>query len=190
MLPNGQPKAVTNDARSKNWPMFSPDGSRIAYTSTDQRFVWDTWQVPVLGGESTPMLRNASGLAWLDDQNIVYSKVIEELHMGIATGTESRTGERMIYLPPGMSSMAHRSFPSPDKRSLLIVEMDTTGTWLPCRLLPYDSSSSGRPVGPANAQCTAAGWSPDGKWMYFTSSASGAFHIWRQEFPEGAPEQA
>jgi serine/threonine protein kinase len=134
--------------------------------------------------------RNASGLAWLDDQNIVYSKVIEELHMGIATGTESRTGERMIYLPPGMSSMAHRSFPSPDKRSLLIVEMDTTGTWLPCRLLPYDSSSSGRPVGPANAQCTAAGWSPDGKWMYFTSSASGAFHIWRQEFPEGAPEQA
>ena len=189
MLPNGQPNAVTNDTRSKNWPMFSLDGSRIAYTSTDQKFVWDTWQVPVLGGESTPMLRNASGLAWIDDQHIVYSKVIEELHMGIATGTESRTGERMIYVPPGMSSMAHRSFPSPDKRSLLVVEMDTTGTWLPCRLLPFDGSSSGRPVGPANAQCTAANWSPDGKWMYFTSSASGAFHIWRQEFPDGVPEQ-
>jgi Tol biopolymer transport system component/tRNA A-37 threonylcarbamoyl transferase component Bud32 len=189
MLPNGQPKPITHDGRAKNWPMFSLDGSRIAYTSTDQKFVWDTWEVPVLGGESTPMLRNASGLTWIDDQHIVYSKVIEELHMGIATGTESRTGERMIYVPPGMSSMAHRSFPSPDKRSLLVVEMDTAGTWLPCRLLPYDGSSSGRPVGPANAQCTAAAWSPDGKWMYFTSSASGAFHLWRQEFPDGVPEQ-
>jgi serine/threonine protein kinase len=189
MLPNGQPKAITNDTRAKNWPMFSLDGSRIAYTSTDQRFVWDTWQVPVLGGESSPLLRNASGLTWLDDQNIVYSKVIEELHMGIATGTESRSGERMIYLPPGMSSMAHRSFPSPDKRLLLVVEMDTTGTWLPCRLLPFDGSSAGAPVGPPGAQCTAAGWSPDGKWMYFTSSASGAFHIWRQGYPNGIPEQ-
>jgi serine/threonine protein kinase len=191
MLPNGQPKAITNDTRAKNWPIFSPDSSRIAYTTTDQKFVWGSWQVPVLGGDSSPMLRNASGLSWIDDQRILYSKITDarELHMGIATATESRTDERMIYLPPGMSSMAHRSFVSPDKRSLLVVEMDTTGAWLPCRWLPFDGTSPGKPVGPLNAQCTAASWSPDGKWMYFSSSASGAFHIWRQEFPDGTPEQ-
>jgi dipeptidyl aminopeptidase/acylaminoacyl peptidase len=43
-------------------------------------------------------------------------------------------------------------------------------------------------VGP-DGQCTSAAWSPDGKWMYFSSDSSGSFHIWRQRFPEGAPEQ-
>ncbi len=34
-----------------------------------------------------------------------------------------------------------------------------------------------------------AAWSPDGKWMYFTSKAGGLNHIWRQRFPDGQPEQ-
>ena len=46
-----------------------------------------------------------------------------------------------------------------------------------------------RPVGPQGAACTFAAWSPDGKWMYFSSSAGGAFHTWRQRFPRDAPEQ-
>ncbi|MGI8783722.1 MAG: TolB family protein, partial [Acidobacteriota bacterium] len=46
-----------------------------------------------------------------------------------------------------------------------------------------------RQVGPAGAPCTSAAWSPDGSWMYFTSGASGAAHIWRQRLDGGAPEQ-
>src|SRR5262249_44954206 len=37
--------------------------------------------------------------------------------------------------------------------------------------------------------CTFAAWSPDGDWMYFSSSADGVFHTWRQHFPDGRPEQ-
>jgi len=37
--------------------------------------------------------------------------------------------------------------------------------------------------------CTAADWTPDGKWMYFTSDHGGVPHIWRQRFPDGRPEQ-
>ena len=29
----------------------------------------------------------------------------------------------------------------------------------------------------------------DGKWIYLTSKAGGAFHTWRQRFPDGQPEQ-
>ena len=190
MLPNGEAKQLTSDARAKNWPEFSPDGSRIGYTSTDQHFVWDTWQVPVLGGDATPMLRNAEGLTWIPGGRLLYSKIVEGLHMGVATGGESRSDERMIYLPPGLSSMAHRSFLSPDGKWILVVEMDHTGTWLPCRLLPFDGLSAGHQVGPPNAQCTATGWAPDQRWMYFSSSAGGgAFHLWRQRFPDGPPQQ-
>jgi len=61
--------------------------------------------------------------------------------------------------------------------------------WLPCRLAPFDGRSSGKPVGPAPAQCTDAAWSPDGKWMYFSTNPGNGNHIWRQRFPDGTPEQ-
>src|SRR5450759_5683682 len=52
-----------------------------------------------------------------------------------------------------------------------------------------DGGSSGRQVGPPGADCTFGAWSPDGKWMYLTSKAGGLYHIWRQRFPDGQPEQ-
>jgi hypothetical protein len=62
-------------------------------------------------------------------------------------------------------------------------------TWLPCRLAPFDGSTRGKTVGPTPAQCTDAAWSPDGKWLYLTADDGNGFHIWRQRFPDGTPEQ-
>ena len=84
--------------------------------------------------------------------------------------------------------MAHRSYRSPDGQWVLVVEMDDK-SWLPCRLVPFDGGSTGKPVGPVPAQCTDAAWSPDGTWMYFTAMTANGVHIWRQRFPDGAPEQ-
>src|SRR6202021_3105373 len=33
------------------------------------------------------------------------------------------------------------------------------------------------------------GGAPDGKWIYVSSNEGGKFHIWRQRFPDGMPEQ-
>ena len=52
-----------------------------------------------------------------------------------------------------------------------------------------DGSSAGRLVGPPGAGCNFGAWSPDGKWVYVTSSAGTTNHIWRQRFPDGEPEQ-
>src|SRR6185369_9731247 len=49
MLPSGEPVQLTRDNRTKMSPVFSPDGSRIAYSVTGG--IWDMWAVPVLGGE-------------------------------------------------------------------------------------------------------------------------------------------
>jgi eukaryotic-like serine/threonine-protein kinase len=78
---------------------------------------------------------------------------------------------------------------SPDGKWVLLVEMDEDHLWAPCRLVPMDGGSPGRQVGPPGAGCTFGAWSPDGKWMYLTSETDGAFHIWRQGFPDGHPEQ-
>jgi serine/threonine protein kinase/WD40 repeat protein len=188
ILPQGESVQLTRDLSTKEQPVFSPDGARIIYTSVTPGFKWDSWQVPVLGGAPQPFLPNASGLVWIDDQRLLYSEIMSGIHMGIVTSTESRTESRAIYWPQQEGGMAHRSYRSPDRKSLLVVEMNG-GEWLPCRLVPFDGSSPGHPIGPPDGQCTTAAWSPDGRWMYLSSNSGGGFHIWRQKYPDGVPER-
>ena len=167
LLPDGEPVQLTKDNRIKGNPKFSPDGARISYTTTANNNTLDTWIVPVLGGQARPFLANASGLTWIPDNppSVLFSELTGRgFQMSIVSSTESRIGLRTVYLPPE-TGMAHRSYLSPDRKQVLLVEM--LGGWLPCRLTPFDGSSPGKPVGPAPAQCTDAAWSPDGKWMYF-----------------------
>ena len=85
--------------------------------------------------------------------------------------------------------MAHYSYASPDRQWVLVVEMSGAHAFTqPCRLVPFDGSSAGRQVGPRGT-CLSAAWSPDGRWMYFGAVVGGSSHLWRQRFPDGAPEQ-
>jgi eukaryotic-like serine/threonine-protein kinase len=189
LLPSGDPVQLTHDSTEKMSPKFSPDGSSIAYTvSDDTRFSWDTWVVPVLGGEPHLMMPNAEGLTWIEDKRLLFSEIKTGLHMAVVTASDSRNDSRDVYVPARDRGMAHRSALSPDHKSVLIVEMDNGG-WLPCRLVSFDGRDAGKSVGPPGAACTYAAWSPDGTWMYFSSDAGGRFHIWRQPFPEGEPTQ-
>ena len=135
------------------------------------------------------MLPNASGLTWIDDAHVLFSKIQSGRHMALVAASEGRADERYLYLPKDEGGMVHRSSLSPDGRWLLLAETDSLHGWLPCRLVPIDKTSSGQPIGVPSAHCTSVAWSPDGRWMYFSSDAGGSFHIWRQQFPEGNPEQ-
>jgi Tol biopolymer transport system component len=108
--------------------------------------------------------------------------------MAVISATESRSEAHEVYVPPHDRGMAHRSYLSPDRKSVLLAEMDNGG-WLPCRVVPFDGSSPGRVVGPAAGACKDGGWSPDGEWIYVSSNAGGTFHIWRQRSRGGEPEQ-
>ena len=188
MLPSGEPFQLTHDKRSKMSPVFSPDSSRIFYTAFEGGFGWDTWSVPVLGGSERLWLPNASGLTWVDPQRLLFSEVRGGEHMAIVTTSQSRTDTHDVYTPPHDRGMAHRSYLSPDGRTVLVVEMDN-GEWLPCRAVPFNGESTGKQVGPAGAPCTGAAWSPDGRWVYVSVHTGDSFHIWRQRFPDGQPEQ-
>jgi serine/threonine protein kinase/Tol biopolymer transport system component len=190
----GEPAQLTNDGRQKMSPAFSPDGSRVAYTEVMDSSLWDTWESPLLSGVSEPktrhLLANAEGLTWIPNTTparVLYSFLTgESIHMVVASASEGGLDVHTVYVPSYKSGMAHRSAMSPDGKWVLIVEM--LGGWQPCRVAPSDGSSPGRAVGPS-APCTDVAWSPKGDYMYFAANAGDGFHIWRQRFPDGRPEQ-
>jgi eukaryotic-like serine/threonine-protein kinase len=200
ILPNGEPVQLTHDALWKLSPVFSPDGSRIAYGTVPP---WNMWEVPVLGGEPDMLLPNASSLAWIEGgKRLLFSELREGLHMVVVTTDEGRGQRREVYVPPGDRSMAHHSYLSPDGRWVLIVEMGNQEVFLPCRVVPFQGGGDARVVGPPDSACTSGAWSPDGKWLYLTVKQGGKLqlqlepgfgagresHIWRQRFPDGQPE--
>ena len=185
-LPDGQPVQLTHDAALKLSPVFSPDGSIISYSTVGP---WETWQVSVLGGEPRLLLPNSSSLTWIDNgKHLLFSEIKAGLHMGVVTTDQGRGDSRDVYVPAGDRSMAHHSYISPDGRSLLIVEMDNRAAIQPCRVVPFQASAEPRVVGPPDAPCYSGAWSSDGKFLYLNVQTDD-FHIWRQRFPGGAPEQ-
>ena len=187
LLPDGEPVELTHDSRTKLSPIFSPDGSRIAYGTGPP---WDTWEVPVMGGEPHLMLPNASSLSWIDGgKRLLFSEIKHGVHMTVVTTDQGRGQSRDVYDPTVERGMAHHSYLSPDGQWVLIVEMNSQGVFDACRVVPFSGSGDVHVVGPPDNMCTSGAWSTDGKWVYLTAKKGGKFHIWRQQFPDGQPEQ-
>jgi DNA-binding winged helix-turn-helix (wHTH) protein/Tol biopolymer transport system component len=190
LLPDGEPVQLTHTAGLIFAPTFTPDGTHVAYSAVDQApgGTWNTWIVPITGGESVRLLPNASGLSFIGPHAVMYSEFKTGLHLGIVSSLDDRSQHREIYLPSHERGMAHYSYLSPDRKSVLVVEMDRTANFQRCLLMPFDGSSPGTPVGPAGA-CLSASWSPSGDWMYFSVQIGGHWHLWRQRYPDGQPQQ-
>lgn len=189
-LSGGDPVQLTNTPFRKQTLSFSPDGTRVYFTQVQGSFAWNTFEVPLLGArEPKAFMANATGLSWIGEDRVLFSTIKQGIHMTLATSNISRSDQRDIYVPADhLRGMVHRSELSPDGRWVLLAEMDNPW-WNRCRVVPFDGSSAGKQVGPEGT-CTWAQWSPDGRWMYFTvDTGSSGFHVWRQRFPDGVPEQ-
>jgi hypothetical protein len=188
ILPDSEPVQLTHDNLAKMSPVFSPDGARIAYTTVNSDFQWDTWTVPVLGGEPQMMLKTHLGLVWTGPRQIMFSEMRMGVHMAVVAAEESRIGQRDVYVP--RTNPIWRTAPlSPDGKWVLLVEMDidhSVGA-LPCgsrrrRFLGTQGGSAGRRL---YIRRMVAGWEVD----VLHVERVGANHIWRQRFPDGNPEQ-
>ncbi len=190
LLPDGEPVQLTHTSGLIFAPTFTPDGTHVAYSAVDQvpGATWNTWIVPITGGQATELLPNASALSFIGPHMVMYSEFKSGMHLGIVSSRDDRSQHREIYLPSHERAMAHYSYLSPDHKSVLVVEMDRTANFQRCRLVPFDGSSSGNPVGPGGA-CLSAAWSPRGDWMYFSVRIGGHGHLWRQRYPDGQPQQ-
>jgi Tol biopolymer transport system component len=186
VLPSGRPVQLTHDGSQKAKPVFSPEGSRIAFTRAEG---WDrrTWTVPLRGGEASELLPNAAGLTWVGPHRVMFSERGNDIRSKIVTAGENRADERDVY-PPPTGGLAHWSSLSPNSKWVLVVEDDSKG-FMSCHLVPFAGGGNRKQVGPIPSQCTDAEWSPDGQWMYFSADVGDGYHLWRQRFPGGTAEQ-
>jgi DNA-binding winged helix-turn-helix (wHTH) protein len=137
LLPGGEPVQLTNDDAVKLAPSFSPDGSRIVYSIVEP---WDTWEVSSIGGDPHLLLPNSSSLTWIEHgKRLLFSEMREGLHLVLVTTDDDRGNSRDVYAPPGKRSMMHHSYLSPDGRWVLVVEMDSQGKIVPCRVVPFQA---------------------------------------------------
>lgn len=190
-LPDGQLIQLTH-ATGEVWaPAFSPDGTKVVYSAIDdQRGTWDTWTVAVDGNSApTKLLSNAQGLTYIGAHEVLYSEFDGGQHLSVATSLEDRSGHREIYSPVHQRGMAHFSYLSPDRKSVLVAEMGSTGAFGPCRVVSFGGWDPGYDVGPPDSSCQFAAWSPDSAWMYFSTVGPTGVHLWRQRFPHGVPQQ-
>jgi serine/threonine protein kinase len=192
-LPHGDAMPLTSDQTMKMDPVFSADGNRIAYTvafdASSMASGWDTWDVPVVRGEPRRWLTNAASPTWIGANALLFSRIRQGQHMGVVMASEAGGTARDVYFPRNEARMVHRTAMSPDRRWILMAEMDELGVFGPCLLIAAANGSTPRPVGPASGPCTAIAWAPDGRYMYFTADAGDGMHIWRQRFPDGVAEQ-
>ncbi len=190
-LPDGQPVQLTRADAELRAPTFSPDGSKVLYTAVDdQRGTWDTWSVPVDGkAAATKFLPDAQGLTYIGARDVQYSEYDVGQHLSVATSLDDRSSHRVIYSPAHERGMAHFSYLSPDRKSVLVVERGPSSAFDLCRVVPFSGDNSGYEVGPPDSACTSAAWSPNGEWMYFAATAPSGLHLWRLRFPHGVAQQ-
>ena len=190
-LPDGPPQQLTRTPGQKQMPAFSPDGSRIAYTAIGDNFQWDTWVVPIVGGEPRLMLRDANSLSWTPGGGLIFSEFKQGAQLAIVTSDESGADRRDLWVP-ALTQMAHQSDVSPDGQSVVVGYMglgplspDSQACFV--RPLAEEGADTERVVGGGQVGCLMfARWSPDGAWIYFLSDSR---ELWREPAVGGPAER-
>jgi Tol biopolymer transport system component len=169
-------------ARDYTFPRLSPDGKRVtffnAYTGANRRiWMYDitrrTQPMPL-----TPPEERASWAIWMDDESIVFSSSIGGPGLNLSTRrvTDSGRSEPLTTgrraLRPASWSAAHKTIlATQDSGGFLALDM--TG---PERRERVVVQEPGAPVGdPA--------FSPDGRWVAYTSTDSGRDEVYVQPYP-------
>ena len=177
----GDPLRLTNDPASDRNPVWFPDGSALAYTSNSGGGP-GIWKVPRLGGAPALLLPDARDPAISPDgTRIAFARAgpHSDERIFVAPLTDLNAA-RMItadgegvwdHVQPAWSPDGARiSYPA--QRDLWVVPTAGGGA----RRLTADGEYDREPT-----------WSPDGRFVYFSSFREGTLALWRVPSQGGRP---
>jgi len=164
-------------------PRFSPDGKRLALAVANDVYVYDLARSAPLRLTVNPGGANSYPVWAPDGKHIVYLG-----NNALWWARSDGSGQPQQIYP--MSAVA-ASF-SPDGR-LLALHQAGNGTGRDIWILPLDTADPDHPK-PGKPELFLAtkgndvepAFSPDGRWLAYTSSDSGTLQVFVRPFPEGA----
>ncbi|HWR53809.1 MAG TPA: protein kinase [Bryobacteraceae bacterium] len=193
---------ITTDPAQDNGPAFSPDGRSLAFLRSSHkevalfvsaaapralhRKVADVFpsRVEAAGVEAVgrPVVWSPDGKYLAIGDRISASEPFSIFLIDVQTG--SRT--RITYPPARTIGDSNPAF-SPDGRTISFIRAPSSGVsdvWV----MPLDGGAAQR-VTFNNRDTLTQVWSPDGRFIVFSSNRTGAYNLWRVPAAGGTPER-
>ncbi|MGE5834720.1 MAG: hypothetical protein ACM4AI_09595, partial [Acidobacteriota bacterium] len=170
---------LSNDPNLEAQPRWSPDGTKILFSRLNDTGLQDIWVTPAFPGAPRRLIQGALTPSWsADGRRIVYSdgKVIWACD---ADGANPRTVTKpdptpLFHYQPALSHngdrMAFIRRRLGPRSELALVDLKTGSV----RSLTSDDALALSPV-----------WSPDDRFLYFSSSRGGTMNVWRMAVTTG-----
>ena len=188
----GKETPVTDAPRGFDVARVSPQGDRIAALINGPDGAGRIWMFDVSRQQLSPISRSGSSyrsLTWAPDGHTLFA-----LRTGDAAGiyriaVDGAFAETLVYDPK--TPWASPSSVSPDGRFLAVSlwSLDTDKDW-DLQIVSLDGSSPPVYFGRESANEIFPAFSPDGRWLAYSSDRSGRQEVFVKRFPEAdAPIQ-
>src|SRR4029453_13937861 len=173
---------ITDDPNVETRPQWAPDGARLLFARLNENGTTDLWNVPASGGRPRRIVINAATPAWSHDGRLITYRSEGAIWVSDAEGANPKAitqPEPLIirhtqpaFSHDGMSIVFVRQL-SAQRGELVIVDLRTGAR----RDLTHDGALALSPV-----------WSPNDRFIYFTSSRGGTLSTWKIPVTSGDPE--
>ena len=178
-LAQGDPIQITTGELSAHHPRWSPNGDQIVFDRAGS-----IWSVPPLGGAARKMIEEGHNPSWSwDGSRLVYERA-EEIWTARADGSDQRKVEGVPM--PDLLLADRTPVYSPDG-SLIAFFQCSNGPigdiWVipssggQARQLTFDDHFGGTPA-----------WTPDSRYIVFSSLRAGSWTLWKIAASGGKPE--
>jgi Tol biopolymer transport system component len=177
---SGRVDARIDQAAGGAAPNLSPDGRRLAIVLRS-----DIWILEVARGVLSKVVRGANAPTWsADGRRLFFHKSAyrnqKDTILTIQPGSSDT--ETLVVEPAGdEGDHAHPVDVSADGQYLAY----EAGAGFDIRVKRLDGGGAATPVVHGQGTGTQPMFSPDGRWLSYTSNASGRYEVYVQRFPDG-----
>jgi Tol biopolymer transport system component/C-terminal processing protease CtpA/Prc len=203
----GDAHLLISDPADESRPLYSPDGTRLAFQST-RTGANDIYVLTFATGKLQRITYTDAPVsldAWSRDGQWLYftSSATDVAGQGDILRVRS-TGGTPMEVSAERYMNEFESAPSPDGAAVVLVakgisssqwwrkghaHIDETELWLKPIAAPSATDAGYKLLVPADAKHAWPMWSPEGKQLYFMSDKSGAENIWSADAATGAPKE-